>query len=72
MKKRTYILGVGLVDGYDPIDPGTIPPEEEPGGINPGENNPPIEVTPEDGQSKTIMLIVAAAIALFLMTNKNR
>jgi len=70
MRRSNYILGIGLVD-YDPIDPGTIPGEEPPTTI-PGEGEPPIEVTPEDGQSKTIMLIVAAAIALFLMTNKNR
>ena len=68
MRRSKYILGIGLID-YDPVDPGTI---EEPPTTIPGENEPPIEVTPEDGQSKTIMLVVAAAIALFLMTNKNR
>ena len=58
--------------GYDPIDP--IPPEEETGtGGGTGEP-PPIDpgTTPTDQGNKTIMLLVAAGIAIFLMTNKSR
>ena len=58
---------------YDPIDPGTIPPEEIP--TTPGGGTgepPPIDQTPGDQQSKTVMLLIAAGIALFLMTYKSR
>jgi len=73
MRQQRYRMGV-IPDegGYDPIDP--IPEEETGTGGGTGEP-PPIDnggEIPGDSNSKTIMLLVAAGIAIFLMTNKSR
>jgi len=58
---------------YDPIDPGTIPPEEIPTGTGGGTGEPPpVDQPPAEQQSKTWLLIGAVVIAFFLLSQKNR